>query len=243
MLEFLLPAAAAFLGWKGTEDTNDTNVALSQAQMAFQERMSNTAYPRAVQGMKDAGLNPMLAYSQGGASSPMGSMPQVQNPMGAAIASATQGAQIAQAVEQLAKTRAETENVRAATDYTKSQTLDNAVATARQAEELESVREDIKNKRLQGRETQERIPGVSAEAYRKWHEAGYQGRAMADQAPLPSSAFAADTRRRQAEARLSELEIPRAKADAEFMERMGEANPAIRFLLEILRGAAPYSRR
>lgn len=41
----------------------------------YQERLSNTQYQRATSDMQAAGLNPMLAYTQGGAGTPSGATP------------------------------------------------------------------------------------------------------------------------------------------------------------------------
>lgn len=65
------------------------NSAEALANRQFQERMSSTAYQRAVEDMKKAGLNPILAFSNGGASTPGGSVGTISGAsMGLASSSA-----------------------------------------------------------------------------------------------------------------------------------------------------------
>lgn len=60
----------------------NVDAGVREQQMNFQRDMSSTAYQRAVDDMQKAGLNPMLAYSQGGASQPTGSSVTASAPSG-----------------------------------------------------------------------------------------------------------------------------------------------------------------
>ncbi len=80
--------ATGALGYMGAREQRASSERVAREQMAFQERMSSTAYQRAMQDMRAAGLNPMLAYQQGGASSPGGAMPRIEDMAAPAINSA-----------------------------------------------------------------------------------------------------------------------------------------------------------
>ncbi len=89
-------------------------------QMGFQDRMRSTEWQTAVKDMEAAGINPALAYSQGGASSPSGALAQVDDVAGGAVSSALQTRmqkqQFALMKEQREKTNAEAARARAEAD-------------------------------------------------------------------------------------------------------------------------------
>lgn len=109
----------AGLGLVGGLFQNSAASANADKQMAFQERMSNTQYQRGVADMKAAGLNPMLAYSQGGDSAPSGTSAPVAN-VGEAVVRGMQGT-VSSANAQRS-IQPQIENVRADTQLKAAQT-------------------------------------------------------------------------------------------------------------------------
>jgi len=61
-------------------DANKSNRQLAREQMAFQERMSSSAYQRAVLDAQKAGLNPYITMTKGPASTPTGTTGAAQIP-------------------------------------------------------------------------------------------------------------------------------------------------------------------
>ena len=80
MWQAIATLGAAALGAHSQRQTNKKQIALSREQMAFQERMANTAHQRQMEDLRLAGLNPLMASKLGGASSPSGSMAQIKDP-------------------------------------------------------------------------------------------------------------------------------------------------------------------
>lgn len=147
---------SAVSGWLAQDEAYDQTNAinnraekLSDRQMEFQRDMSNTAYQRAMKDMRKAGLNPILAYKMGGASTPAGAQPKLYNPA---------------------------ESV--ATGYQAMQAASNTYAQGAQVEkigaEIEKIAQETKLNAAQTELLKETVPKVQAEVKRIEADAGFR---------------------------------------------------------------------
>lgn len=180
ILPSIFGAGESALAYKGQKNTNRANERIARDNRNFQERMSNnamryqtdtidkahnyqtqmsnSAYQRSMDDMKSAGLNPILAYQQGGASTPIGqtapghsaagSVAQMQNPFGGLGGSVVQKAATATDTIANVKLKEQQENTlywEARKHATQSGL--NQAQSDKVAEEIAKIGEEIKQVR------------------------------------------------------------------------------------------------
>lgn len=212
---FLGPAAdiiGGLLGSSAQKKANKANIQLQRENQAWMERMSNTEWQRGVEDMKAAGLNPMLGFSQGGASSPSSSAARVEpedaiaRGVSSAGSKALMNLQMEQMVANIRNTNAEfgikDANRRVAevdaqiAEASSATRIGQASSTAEQ--QLAKLRQEV-------------------------HNLVEQGELTARQADQLQQLLPELLREARSRATLSEYQQPSAKAEAEVWEKLGAA--------------------
>ncbi|AZL82888.1 DNA pilot protein [Apis mellifera associated microvirus 28] len=133
---------------RAQDSANKQNLKLDQMNRQWMENMSNSAYQRAMTDMKKAGLNPMLAYQQGGASVPNTAAPQ----LGAASKTRLADAGL-QAFTGISAARTQQQQAQTAQAQVESSTK---LQTAQTAKEVAQTRQTMVDTKLKERELKSR---------------------------------------------------------------------------------------
>lgn len=232
---FSAQQAATQRDWAGEQTAlaRDFNLNEATKNRGFQEWMSNTSYQRAVTDLKLAGLNPMLAYGQGGASSPAGSMatspvgssgaagsasssvglsvPHLENRWGLAAGSA---ANAARAVSEVALLGAQKQFVQAKTQEAESSAGSLDTNTARVKQEMQGW--NARLTKLQSEAGMSLMELWDQEQRYNWQRGqGFKyGERLESKYSAELQSLVADAARLSHQAELYRLEIPKSMNEA-----------------------------
>lgn len=214
-------------GSSAQKKANKANIQLQRENQAWMERLSNTSYQRGTADMKAAGLNPMLAYSQGGANTPSSSAATVEPVDAMARAANSAGSKAAQALqlrnmdvnnrilEEKAKQEAMTTKERAATMPTN---LDPDVIAASKDKAYSESDEARSNARIKDIERQ-----LAEDTF------GYN----VNSARARSEILNQEVTLNQIRQMLMRLDIPEKQAMAKWFETVGAGSPAAKAIMTV----------
>lgn len=208
---------------------NKWNVALQREQQAWEERMSNTAWVRGTQDMLKAGINPMLAISQGPASTPNVSAATVSPETG-----------IGRGLSSAAGRLMQTEQIKGQALVNENQELTNRrdrIDTINKEREygVEIEGQDSAFQRDQNKKYAESRKAVTDADIRDIEKkvaeeiSGFQVQSAAAQAKILTK----EVDIKEAQNMLMRLDIPEKEAMANWFNTVGAASPAAKAVMSI----------